>query len=261
MSKGTFLILEVDGDGVSLGGNSIDNESIHSGRIDAVWESETTEKLFTFAPLLLTEDDLHQQGADLAENVGVVKVKIYRATARKTQFTPKTISMPGDRPIHEKNKKAVSHAIRLGEVRSTNEHPCEWVSPKRSHGAIMYEVDFRYAPIDYLRARGIAPQLKPLVPPEPAPQQTRKVHESTTDIATDPPPQTNSREDPSLHKRKKADGLNAELFSDDSLNNLTPEEQEMYAILRKKAKEGRKSKKPKHRYQGSTAAESIVISD
>ncbi|KAF8339912.1 uncharacterized protein EI90DRAFT_3117684 [Cantharellus anzutake] len=259
MRKGTALILGVNGDGVSLGRKGINAST--QGRIDAVWESETTEKLFTFASLLLTEDDVHQQ-ADLAENVGTVKIQIYRATTRKIQFTPMSISMPGDRPIHEKNKKAVSHAIRLGETRSTN-HLRGWVSMTHVPGTITYEVDFKYAPIDYLRARGIAPQLRPLVPPEPAPQQTGKVHESTTDLATDPLPPTNicSREDPFLHKRKKADGLKAELFSDDSLDNLTPEEQEMYAILRKKAKEGRKSKKPKHRHQGSTAAELIVISD
>ncbi|KAF8339913.1 uncharacterized protein EI90DRAFT_3151336 [Cantharellus anzutake] len=261
MPEGTSLTLEVNGDGVSLGRKGIyaHNALTHSRRISAVWESETTEKLFTFATLLLTEDDLYQQ-ADLAENVGTVKIRIYRATTRQIQFTPKSISMPGDRPIHEKNKKAVSHAIRLSEARPAKRHMRGRVSSKRVPGTIVYEVDFRYAPIDYLRARGIAPQLRPLIPPKPAPQQTGKVHESTMNLATDPHP-PNSRKGLSLHKCKKADALKAELFSDDSLDNLTPQEQEMFAILRRKAKEGRKSKKPKHRHRGSTAAELIVISD
>jgi len=95
----------------------------------------------------------------------------------------------------------------------------------------MHKIYFRYAPLEYLCAQGIAP-----APPKPA--------------------QSNSEAD-TASKRKRGIS-NSPVPSDHSLDNLTPEEQEIYARLKRKAQ---KPKKPKREPQDSTAVEVIVLSD
>ncbi|KZT30583.1 hypothetical protein NEOLEDRAFT_1126174 [Neolentinus lepideus HHB14362 ss-1] len=121
--------------------------------------SESTEKPLIFSSLDLTDDDHYLENSPGVQNLGQIKLEIWRIECTKVIRSWRgSISegIPKERKIHERTKKAGSHSVKLGDdapsIRAAG------IVAKKLEAAPVATFVFRYNSIDVLRANGIAPQ-------------------------------------------------------------------------------------------------------
>ncbi|KAL0573064.1 hypothetical protein V5O48_008905 [Marasmius crinis-equi] len=149
-------------------------------RKEGVRTSETEMSLFQFADVVTTDDDDHQ--GQVLEGMGEIRV-VMKAVHISQQLgggrsRPRSSFPTFERPvIHEKDKKGLMHSVSFMRNHTAG-------GPQRSKPPLkvvpfnpIVEFVFRYAPIDKLRADGIAP------PPEvPSVKVETKNEGSKTDV-------------------------------------------------------------------------------
>ncbi|TFK57079.1 hypothetical protein OE88DRAFT_1722095 [Heliocybe sulcata] len=127
--------------------------------------SDSTEKPLMFSSLDLTDDDCYLDNGSGIQNLGQIKLVLRRVeftnTINATWQQPDSI--PKDRKVHERTKKAGSHSVKLGDDVVCKKQM--QVTVKALGIAPVAIFIFRYNPIEVLRANGIAPP-----PPAQAPQ-------------------------------------------------------------------------------------------
>ncbi|PCH35414.1 hypothetical protein WOLCODRAFT_166263 [Wolfiporia cocos MD-104 SS10] len=138
-------------DGRVMGG-SLCGAGQHGSRW-GVRVSETSRQMFTFSPLILTDDD-DAPHAGGNENLGTIEIKALRVVQQNVrEFRRNDVPRVG--PIHEKSKKAGSHCVELGQTRTCSPArriECQYLDPKGVYAARFV---FRYRSRELLLAQGI----------------------------------------------------------------------------------------------------------
>ncbi|KAF9260132.1 hypothetical protein L218DRAFT_620879 [Marasmius fiardii PR-910] len=157
-------------------------------RRDSVRTSETEVGYFQFADVVTTDDDEYE-GQDM-NSMGAIEVVL-----KRVQISPRFNGNPrvrtsfpstGRRVVHEKDKKGLMHTVRLAPsyAASTGPHRSKLPLSVVPYDPIVKFV-FRYAPLNKLRADGIAP---PLVEVKTEPELKQEEVIECIDLTEDDPP-------------------------------------------------------------------------
>jgi len=140
-------------DGVWVRASTLRAGSLRCLNFQGAIVAMNVERSFTFGKLTLKEDDSSSAPGAHAE-LGTIRIMVRAVTLQgQTGSVLPQVRLPGEEAVSEKAKKAGSHAARLGATRAVVTAP--FVSTVLLPGWPTHEVIFRYAPIDYLRAREI----------------------------------------------------------------------------------------------------------
>ncbi|THU77924.1 hypothetical protein K435DRAFT_845972 [Dendrothele bispora CBS 962.96] len=149
-------------DGKATGGRTLragfggtDHEDSKSG----IYTSPTSQKLFLFSRLDLTDDDAYLDTNHT--QIGEIKVVFHEGViVSDATFAP--CGFKGAEKVHERSKKAISHQVGLGVEEQTPRQNFLYSRRLRTLATMV----FRYRPIDILQANGLAPPT-PKPPAEP----------------------------------------------------------------------------------------------
>ncbi|KAJ7646753.1 hypothetical protein FB45DRAFT_891321 [Roridomyces roridus] len=141
-------------------------------RKEGVDQSAMNFKPFQFSSLASTDDDSLLTGPSVYEHLGVINLEIIPVLVTAENTAPGGLNQSLSKlTVHERSKKAVTQQITL----ANSEHRAKPMSFSTSKiaGPAFVRFQFKYRPIDVLRANGIAPALKRKTPPprEPTPEE------------------------------------------------------------------------------------------
>ncbi|KAF8591175.1 hypothetical protein K439DRAFT_1065583 [Ramaria rubella] len=153
-------------DGIASGAGLLLATDMHACMISGQTRWEGLESPFQFARLKTTDDESEacQDEARLRE-LGTIRVQIeWVNVVRQEEWRQPSTSTLANQPIHERSKKASAHCTSLGELEISR--PKHWYSTTKIPYIEPLDFVFQYAPVDWLRARGIfsAPALVPASP-------------------------------------------------------------------------------------------------
>jgi len=124
---------------------------------------EGIESPFMFARLRTTDDETEAcRDERHLDDLGTIRVKMDWVTIlRQETWRPATTALSDamKQPIYERSKKASSHCASLGDVAFVR--PRKWYATTVIPGTDPVEFVVQYAPLDWLRAEGIAPMPAP----------------------------------------------------------------------------------------------------
>ncbi|THU78511.1 hypothetical protein K435DRAFT_786228 [Dendrothele bispora CBS 962.96] len=172
------VITDVYLDGKGTGGRILragfggtDHEDSKSG----IYTSPTSQKLFLFSRLDLTDDDAYLDTNHT--QIGEIKVVFHEGVVDSdATFGPCVFQEP--EKVHEQSKKAISHQVGLGTEEQTPRQKFSCCRRLRPLATMI----FRYRPIDILQANGLAPP----APESPAEPQVGEKRPAPPEDALDP---------------------------------------------------------------------------
>jgi len=236
-------------DGVWVRASTLRAGSLRSLNFQGAIVAMNVERNFTFGRLTLKEDDSSSAPSGTHTELGTIRIVVRAVTLQgQTGSVIPQVRLPGEEAVSEKAKKAGSHAARLGATRAVLTAP--FVSTVLLPGWPTHEVIFRYAPIDYLRAREVVSDAPAPAPSGPAVKVEGEAPNATkVEVGAE---DSNSRAENS-RKRAIADVIDISDDEGNEVDGLTAEERAQYARLEAKrraaasGKEKRSSltKKPK----------------
>ncbi|KAJ7472671.1 hypothetical protein FB451DRAFT_300903 [Mycena latifolia] len=146
-------------DGIKFGGRDLkirDRGSPHvsTSSRDSVAASPHTRRPLTFSKQALTDDDAYLN-ANISPHLGIIKV-VFAQVPEPLVIAPGWIESPSFEPsiLHERSKEATGHSVQLGpQFRSRLNVRAK---PRENIKELVTFI-FKYRPIEFLRAEGIAP--------------------------------------------------------------------------------------------------------
>ncbi|KIJ51527.1 hypothetical protein M422DRAFT_65482 [Sphaerobolus stellatus SS14] len=206
-------------DGIAAGAGLLLPTDIHATSISGQTRWEGFEAPFVFAKLKTTDDETEAcQDERRLRDLGTIRIQMeWVHILRQEQWRPPSsnLSESVDQPIHERSKKASAHCTGLGDIEISR--PKNWYTTVRINDIEPVDFVFQYAPLDWLKAKGITPA------------------SSSTSNTTTSSGSSNSR------KRRESTIAN----DDSDLELLDPEEVEMYRKLKQKMSNKGPSKRTK----------------
>jgi len=172
----------VDVDGIKCGGKVTSPTSKRAVKKSGVSTSNIFKRLFSFAPLQLTDDDSfldHSASKDLGEIV----LQIWRAAVIGVgDCRPK---IPDEQKVHERSKKATSHRVQFDAEVSTSYRA--QLKTRYLDKEPLVTFIFKYRSLEILQANGIAPlnKDKKRSAPEPPIEHVKKEHQGVIDHGED----------------------------------------------------------------------------
>ncbi|KAJ7157599.1 hypothetical protein C8R43DRAFT_997099 [Mycena crocata] len=143
-------------DGVSCGGREMRCQRgghVSRGSRDSVSTSTDTRRPLVFARRTATDDDAYLDAA-VSPELGCIKVVLRHVKLRSDKKAWKEKRFESQ-ILHERSKKAISHSVQFGAEFGG------FINSRRIRSEVIKELAtfvFKYRPLEFLRAEGIAPR-------------------------------------------------------------------------------------------------------
>lgn len=144
-------------DGIAAGSGLLLATDSHATMLSGQTRWEGLESPFQFARLRTTDDEAEAcQDENRLRELGTIRVQIeWVDVVRQEAWRPPSTSVNSNEPVYERSKKAGAHCTSLGELEISRRK--NWYSTTRVPYIDPMEFVFQYAPLDWLRAKEIAP--------------------------------------------------------------------------------------------------------